>query len=116
MKILILILLKIFNFLRRQCESHDLFKDAIDDSGSRAPGTSTKFRDQFLGCWKRIGAWKQQRISQYPLELRVPQAMKTAYLLPQKQAISFESIDNFMKLPIPKFRCHCAVVLEYWVS
>ena len=48
-----------------------------------------------------------------PLELRVPQAIKNAYLIPPKHALPFESSDNAVKLLIPEFRCHCAVVLEY---
>jgi hypothetical protein len=50
---------------------------------------------------------------QIPLEIRVPQSIKKVSLIPDTQNLSFEQSGDVVKVVIPEFQCHCAVVLEY---
>lgn len=47
------------------------------------------------------------------LTIRVPSAVKRAYLAPQRQDIAFQQEDGRVSLVVPKIDCHQMVVLTY---
>lgn len=48
-----------------------------------------------------------------PLELRVPQPITRAYLIPRQEPVEMERTEGIIKVTVPEVRCHQAVVFEY---
>lgn len=48
-----------------------------------------------------------------PLEMRVPQAIHGAYLVPGGDALALERTGGALSVVVPKVQCHQAVVFEY---
>ena len=48
-----------------------------------------------------------------PLEVRLPQAIRRAYLVPGGDALPIERAGNVASVVVPKVQCHQAVVFEY---
>jgi hypothetical protein len=48
-----------------------------------------------------------------PLELRVPQKVVSAYLIPGGEVLSLTQVGTAVKAVVPRVRCHQAVAFEY---
>jgi hypothetical protein len=48
-----------------------------------------------------------------PVEVRVPQNIQRAYLIPGKKPLELSHSNDSVHVVVPEFQCHCAVVLEY---
>ena len=48
-----------------------------------------------------------------PVELRVPETIKRAMLIPDGVELPLVRDGDVVKVSVPKFRMHCAVVFEY---
>ncbi len=47
------------------------------------------------------------------VSLKLDKNVRNAYLLPQKEEVSFEQKNGILGMIIPKMQCHQAIVLNY---
>ncbi|MEO0529743.1 MAG: hypothetical protein AAF266_04105, partial [Planctomycetota bacterium] len=52
-------------------------------------------------------------IQNVPVELRVPEAVTSARLVPSDEALEISREDDVCRVVVPEFEMHCAVVFEY---